>query len=173
VRDAGQSPVMRDRAGGFSSRSWSWLNSSLINCYLSLFVFLCMIMSVPQKRKHFPSVDFKQRSGSSKRYKEHGHSYQQKRPRYDASDEEPSPNKSAVALNGVTPQKLVNGYKHSKAPSHDNLNYINGVGEGSRSKNFRSSSSTDLQLQEQRKQLPIAKGMPQFIAQFNGYLNII
>jgi hypothetical protein len=128
-----------------------------------------MTMSVPQKRKHFPPVDFKQRSGSSKRHKEHGHSHQHKRPRYpNASDEEQSPRKSAAELNGTTPQKLVNGYKLSKVHSHNNLNHVNGVGESSRSKNFRSNSSTDLQLQEQRKQLPIAKGMPKLVAQSNG-----
>lgn len=130
-----------------------------------------MTMSVPQKRKHMLSVDFKQRSGSSKRHKEHGHSHQHKKPRYvDAPDEEQSPRKSTTELNGTTPQKLVNGYKVPKPHGHNNLNRINGVGESSRSKNFRSNSSTNLQLQEQRKQLPIAKGMPKFNIWFNGYL---
>ncbi|KAF7767927.1 hypothetical protein Agabi119p4_7170 [Agaricus bisporus var. burnettii] len=112
------------------------------------------------------SVDFKQRSGSSKRHKEHGHSHQHKKPRYvDAPDEEQSPRKSATELNGTTPQKLVNGYKVPKPHGHNNLNRINGVGESSRSKNFRSNSSTDLQLQEQRKQLPIAKGRDALVAE--------
>lgn len=114
-------------------------------------------MSVLQKRKNIRTIDFKQGPDSAKyHHNNHGH-HPRKRPRYvDVSDDE------RPRINGTSPHKMVNGHKIKKSKHKHDHNQptlsVNGTGETSHSKN----NMLKVQLQEQRKQLPIAKGMSKF-----------
>jgi len=106
-------------------------------------------MSAPQKRKHIRIADFGQ--GSKPHRDTHGTQIPKKSRYADLSDNEKPPQ------NGITPHhKMLNGYSFkNKRPKHEKTLLSANTGEGSAP---RPSKTVRSQLQEQREQLPIAKG---------------
>jgi len=105
-------------------------------------------MSAPQKRKHIRIADFGQDSKLQR--DTYGAQKPKKSRNVDLSDDEKPPQ------NGITPHhKMLNGYSFkNKRIKYETLLPVN-TGEGSTP---RLSKAVDSQLQEQREQLPIAKG---------------
>jgi len=106
-------------------------------------------MSAPQKRKHIRIADFGQ--GLKLHRDTHGTQIPKNSRYVDLSDDEKPPQ------NGLTPHhKMLNGYssKNKRLKYEKTLLYAN-TGEGSTP---RPSKVVYSQLQEQREQLPIAKG---------------
>ena len=127
-----ESHVMRD--SGFS------VNLQTICLY---------VMPVPQKRKHLRTTDFRQ---GLKPHVDTNGTHLPKKLRYvDLSDDEKPPQ------NGTAPyHRMLNGYSlKNERLKYERALLSTSAGEGSTS---RLGSAANSQLQEQRKQLPIAKG---------------
>jgi len=106
-------------------------------------------MPVPQKRKHLRTTDFRQ---GLKPHVDTNGTHLPKKLRYvDLSDDEKPPQ------NGTAPyHRMLNGYSlKNERLKYERALLSTSAGEGSTS---RLGSAANSQLQEQRKQLPIAKG---------------